>query len=105
MRRDGHGAGHVAAGDGDALVGREDARADVLPGLYPVAYLAVVLHDAADGADGGDAAHDLQPGKARPFGRLCPAVLFFAGKSRIFVYFFALGQLTKRNPCFTLQGG
>ena len=50
---------HMPAGHGDRHVRREDARADVLPGLYPVAYLAVVLHDAADGADGGDAAHEL----------------------------------------------
>ena len=49
----------MPAGHGDRHVRREDARADVLPGLYPVAYLAVVLHDAADGADGGDAAHEL----------------------------------------------
>lgn len=56
VRRDGHRARHVAAGHRDSLVGSEDARSVELAGGAGVAHARVEVAQAADGADGGDAA-------------------------------------------------
>ena len=65
LRRHGDGARHVAAGDGDALVGGQDPGTRPLSGGDLVPEAGIKVPQSAHGTDGGDAAHDLQPGKAR----------------------------------------
>ena len=60
MGGDGHRARHVAAGHRDALVCCEDARGVELSGGTGVAHARVEVAKAADGANGGDAAVQLQ---------------------------------------------
>ena len=60
VRRDGNRARHVAARHRDSLVGSEDARSVELAGGAGVAHARVEVAQAADGADGGDAAVQLQ---------------------------------------------
>ena len=65
VRRDGHRARHVTAGHRDSLVGSEYTRSVELAGGAGIAHARVEVAKSADGADGGDAAVQLQAGVLR----------------------------------------